>query len=89
MQLRQGISDVIQKVKDFDKAMTDIQMVTGKSDSSVKQLLADYSELAKELGTTTEAVAEGEFVRPLKILWIAGNSLEPIIPNYYSNIIMA
>lgn len=68
MQLRQGISDVIQKVKDFDKAMTDIQMVTGKTDSSVKQLLANYSELAKELGTTTEAVAEGESVRPLKIL---------------------
>ena len=59
MQLRQGISDVIQKVKDFDKAMTDIQMVTGKTDSSVKQLLANYSELAKELGTTTEAVSSG------------------------------
>ena len=59
MQLRQGISDVIQKVKDFDKSMTDIQMVTGKTDSSVKQLLADYSELAKELGTTTENVVNG------------------------------
>lgn len=59
MQLRQGISDVIQKVKDFDKAMTNIQMVTGKTDSSVKQLLANYSELAKELGTTTEAVSSG------------------------------
>ena len=59
MQLRQGISDVIQKVKDFDKSMTNIQMVTGKTDSSVKQLLADYSELAKELGTTTENVVNG------------------------------
>lgn len=59
MELRQGISDVIQKVQDFDKAMTDIQMVTGKTDSSVKQLLADYSEIAKELGTTTKNVAEG------------------------------
>lgn len=59
MELRQGISDVIQKVKDFDKSMTDIQMVTGKTDSNVKQLLADYSELAKELGTTTENVVNG------------------------------
>ena len=59
MELRQGISDVIQKVKDFDKSMTDIQMVTGTTDSSVKQLLADYSELAKELGTTTENVVNG------------------------------
>ena len=59
MEMRQGLSSVIEKTKEFDKTMTEIQMVTNQTDTSVRKTLASYSELAKELGTTTEAVAKG------------------------------
>lgn len=59
MEMRQGLTDVISKTKEFDEAMTNIQLVTNQTDTSVKKTLASYSELAKQLGTTTENVAEG------------------------------
>lgn len=34
-------------------------MVTNKTDASVTKLLANYSELAKQLGVTTSVVSEG------------------------------
>ena len=59
MEMRQGLSNVIEKTKEFDKTMTEVQMVTNQTDTSVRKTLASYSELAKELGTTTDAVAKG------------------------------
>ena len=88
MEIRQGLSNVIEKTKEFDKTMTEVQMVTNQTDTSVRKTLASYSELAKELGTTTEIVSAGKLCSH-KIPLIAGNSLETNIPNYYSNIIMA
>ena len=59
MEMRQGLSNVIEKTKEFDKTMTEVQMVTNQTDTSVRKTLASYSELAKELGTTTDVVAKG------------------------------
>ena len=59
MEMRQGLSNVIEKTKEFDKTMTEVQMVTNQTDTSVRKTLASYSELAKELGTTTEIVSSG------------------------------
>ena len=59
MEMRQGLSNVIEKTKEFDKTMTEVQMVTNQTDTSVRKTLASYSELAKELGTTTEIVSAG------------------------------
>ena len=38
--------------------MTQIRLVTQGSAESTKELMSDYSEIAKQLGTTTSAVAE-------------------------------
>ena len=57
--LSQGIQQAIDTMKDLDKAFTDIQMVTGESDEQTAQLANDYNSLAKEMGSTTQEVAEG------------------------------
>jgi TP901 family phage tail tape measure protein len=53
--LRQGITLIV----DLDKAMTNIQMITGKSKSEVVQLKNSYSDLATELHTTTKEMMSG------------------------------
>ena len=40
--------------------MTNIRLVQNNSQASAKEMLQTYSDMAYELGTTTEAVAEGE-----------------------------
>lgn len=57
--LSQGIQQAIDTMKDLDKAFTDIQMVTGDSDEQTAQLAKDYNGLAREMGATTQEVAEG------------------------------
>jgi len=60
-QLKQGL----QYIKDLNKEMVSIQMVTGGTDSEISSLANGYNNLAKEMGTTTLEVAKGslEFVR--------------------------
>lgn len=57
--LTQGIQQAIDTMKELDKAFTDIQMVTGGTKEETAQLAKDYNGLAKELGATTQEVAEG------------------------------
>ena len=38
--------------------MTQIRLVTQGSSDDTKALMSDYSDIAKQLGTTTSAVAE-------------------------------
>lgn len=55
----QAISATIQKVRELDTTMTEIQMVTGQTDNQVRELIGTYSEMARQLGSTTEEVAKG------------------------------
>lgn len=60
-QLREGI----QYVKELNKELTNIQLVTGQEDSEIAKLAVDYNDLAKTMGATTIEVAKGslEFIR--------------------------
>jgi len=65
-QVRQGI----QYIKDLDKELTNVQVVTGMSQESVESLGMEYNTLAKEMGATTLEVARGslEFLRQGKTI---------------------
>ena len=54
-QLRQGID----YIKELDKELTNIQVVTGMSEKSVQALGMQYNSLAKEMGVTTLEVTRG------------------------------
>lgn len=66
-----GIKDAVTFTNDLNKAMTNVQMITGRSSSNVNQLTKDYSELASSLHETTLSIMEAaeEFLR-------AGNTAE-------------
>lgn len=53
------IVDTVNKIRELDTAMTDIQVVTGQSDAAVRNTMTTYSDLAKQLGATTTQVSEG------------------------------
>lgn len=53
----QSIQKVIQYTKELDTAMTNIRVVTGASAEEAKVLAREYTELAKELGSTTVEIA--------------------------------
>lgn len=55
--LQQAMVKIVDTAKELDAAMTDIQIVTQMSDSDASALMQSYSQIAKELGTTTTAVA--------------------------------
>lgn len=54
-QLRQGV----EYIKDLDKELTNVQVVTGMSQESVEKLGMEYNGLAKTLGATTLEVTRG------------------------------
>ena len=56
--LQEAMGKIVDIAKELDDAMTDIQIVTQMSDARAQDLMLTYSEIAKELGTTTTAVAE-------------------------------
>lgn len=60
-QVRQGI----EFIKDYDKTLTEIGVVTGQSVSELGEMARGFNQTAKELGSTTQAVAQGslEFIR--------------------------
>ena len=76
----------IDKIRELDTAMTDIQMVTGYTDSQTQELIGTYAEMAQQLGVTTQTVVDGSlewlFIRSCKISLNAGNSLESTRPNW-------
>lgn len=57
--MKQLVNEMLETMKELDKAFTDIQMVTGDTDEQTAQLAQDYNQLAKEMGSTTKEVAEG------------------------------
>lgn len=54
---KKGLNEIIQKAIQLDSAMTNLRIVTGDSASDTRTLINKYSDLAKELGTTTVEVA--------------------------------
>ena len=70
--IRMGIQEVaravrlaIANVKELDAVKTNIQMVSGTSDSGVNAMMSGYNRMAKDLSSTTKNVAEAanEFIR--------------------------
>lgn len=61
--LSTGLISSITKAKDtvvdLNKAMTDLQIVTGDNDEQAKKLMKTYNSLAQKLGSTTSSVASG------------------------------
>lgn len=51
--------DAINTVKELNKAFTNIQMVTGYTTEQVRTLKETYADLAKEMGSTIDAVTAG------------------------------
>lgn len=68
--LIQGLQNAIQTVTELNKAMTDVQMVAMTNNSETAELANTYSKLAKQLGATTQQIAEGssEWLRQGKTL---------------------
>lgn len=65
-QLRNGV----EYIKELDKEMRNISLVTGKTGRQISDLAVEYNGLAKELGATTLEVASGslEWIRQGKTL---------------------
>ncbi len=61
----QSIKDGFNYIKDLDKELTNIRLVTGQSKESVYELGKEYNQTAKEMGVTTLEVAKSsvEFIR--------------------------
>lgn len=57
-----GLEEILQRtittIKDLDSAMMNIRVVTGESAESARQTMLAYSDLAIQLGATTEQIAE-------------------------------
>ena len=60
-QIKQGISFL----NDLNKSMTNIQMITGATNSQIQQMTKDFSDLASQLHETTSSMmgASEEFLR--------------------------
>lgn len=58
MKALQFIRDLYNNVVELDKAMTDLQIASGKTRAETKELTKGYADLAKQLGATTQEVAE-------------------------------
>lgn len=55
--VKQGIQQITQSVMQLNKALTDIQIVTGDTETETQNLLSGYSKLGKQIGATTLEVA--------------------------------
>lgn len=56
--LAKALRDVYQNVVQLDKAVTDLQIATGKSREEAKQLVVEYARMGRQLGATATQVAE-------------------------------
>ena len=61
----QILRESISTAKELDKTLVDLQIVTGKTRQEANELLQTYNALGKELGATTQQVAESanDFLR--------------------------
>lgn len=63
--LMSSVSSFIAKLQELDKTFVDLQIVTGKTRSEVKEMVKGHAKLALQLGATTQEVnaAANEFYR--------------------------
>jgi hypothetical protein len=54
-----AVSEGVQYLKDLDKELTNIQLVSGQTSSEVYKLADSFNKMAKELGATTLDMAKG------------------------------
>lgn len=68
--LARALNNAMEIIKELNKHMTDVQMVAMTSSEETAELADSYSKLAKQLGATTEEIAEGsvEWLRQGKTL---------------------
>ena len=59
MALEQQLTQAVQQVFELNKALTDVQIVTGYTSEQMYDLANQYSKMAGELGATTAEVAAG------------------------------
>lgn len=57
--IEQGARKAVDAIEDIDTAIVDLQMATGDSYQSVRQLVSGYNDLAKQLGATTTEMTSG------------------------------
>ena len=57
--LIESFSSLISITKELDDAMTDLQIVTGQTNKEAQETIGVYTDLAVAMGTTTQAIAEG------------------------------
>lgn len=55
---RKEIQQVYQNILKLDEAMTNLRIVTGSNAEQAKSMMNTYNDLAMQLGTTTQAVAQ-------------------------------
>ncbi len=55
---RKDIQQVYQNILKLDEAMTNLRIVTGANTEQAKSMMNAYNDLAMQLGTTTQAVAQ-------------------------------
>ena len=55
---RKEIQQVYQNILKLDEAMTNLRIVTGSNSEQAKSMMNAYNDLAMQLGTTTQAVAQ-------------------------------
>ena len=58
MKALQFLRDLYNNVVELDKAMTDLQIASGKTREEIRELTEGYSKLGKEIGATTLEVAK-------------------------------
>lgn len=56
--LAQTAKEIYENVEKLDKAVVNLQIASGKSREEVQRLVRSYSDMAQQLGATTEEVAE-------------------------------
>jgi TP901 family phage tail tape measure protein len=57
--LKKQLSEMVEYVKDLNKEMTNIQIVTGATSATIRTLTKDFNDLAREMGATTLQIAQG------------------------------
>lgn len=54
--IKQGAQEALQAIKEIDDAIVDLQVASGESYETVRQMVSGYNEMAKSIGATTTEV---------------------------------
>ena len=57
--IRQGITELLQTIREMDSALVDLQIASGGTRDEMHDMMMDLNDLATEVGKTTTEVAQG------------------------------